>query len=62
MVLDAAGRLRDRQDWRKVADDLVTRAGRGGSVLQVLESDRAAVAEATPDEVRDALVERLPRP
>ena len=27
MVLDAAGRLRDRQDWRKVADDLVTRAG-----------------------------------
>lgn len=35
--------------------DLVTRAGRGGSVLQVLESARAAVAEATPDEVRDAL-------
>lgn len=36
--------------------DLVTRAGRGGRVLEVLESARAtAVVEATTDEVRDAL-------
>lgn len=35
--------------------DLVTRAGRGGKVLAVLESARQSLREATSEDVRDAL-------